>query len=134
MLEQPLPERISFIRGFLQSKSWCQGKWPLGACHPCGGLVLCLYSPRLKVTTPCCISSFRRCRRGCPDPGRKDSSWKSVLEPGLRAKEVQGVKGRVPVAAPVMLLWAAFLTRGLASSCSNPTGKPLPEQESWKGK
>lgn len=49
MLEQPLPERISFIRGFLQSKSlrWRQGKRLslLGAPHPCEGLVLCLQAP-----------------------------------------------------------------------------------------
>lgn len=44
VLEQPLPERISFIRGFLQSKSLRWGKRPplLGAPHPCRGLVLCL--------------------------------------------------------------------------------------------
>lgn len=49
MLEQPLPERISFIRGFLQSKSlrWRRGKWLplLSASHPCEGLVLCLQGP-----------------------------------------------------------------------------------------
>lgn len=39
--------------------------------------------------------------------GRKASRWISLLEPGL-AKEVQGVKGRVLVAALVMLLWGSI--------------------------
>lgn len=31
-----------------------------------------------------------------------------MSEPGFRAKEVLGVKGRVPVAALVMLPWSSF--------------------------
>lgn len=60
MLKQPLPERISFIRGFLQSKSWCWGKrLPLlGAPHPCGGSLWGLVAPLR------CVSSSGRLREG----------------------------------------------------------------------
>lgn len=53
--------------------------------------------------------------------------WKSLLEPRLGAKEVHRVKGRVLVGATCP--GGVFLTWCLASSCSNPTGKP--EQELW---
>lgn len=88
MREQPLPERISFICGFLQSKSWCREKrLPLlGAPHPCGRSVWGL------VTPPAASAA-----RG--GGGKDNSHWKSLLEPGLRANEVQRVKGRVLVGA-----------------------------------
>lgn len=49
MLEQPLPERIAFIHGFLQSKTlrWCWGKpLPLlDAPDLWGSLISCLQLP-----------------------------------------------------------------------------------------
>lgn len=70
MLEQPLPERISFIRGFLQSKSLRWGKRPplLGAPPPLRGSGLVSAGFPFPQVTPCCISSFTRCRQSCRDP------------------------------------------------------------------
>lgn len=87
MLEQPLPERISFIRGFLQSKSLRRGKRLLGACHPFWGSgFVSAGSPPALSDPPSCISNFTRCRQACPRPAAASGKESFPMEILARAR------------------------------------------------
>lgn len=103
MLEQPLPERISFIRGFLQSKSLRRRRGkrlPPARCPPTPAGVrscVCRLPPPLS-DPPRCTSSFTRCGQGCPDPaaacGKESFPMKNLARARAWCKGGAGGEGQ----------------------------------------